>query len=226
MVDLKFCGLARPEDAAAAAAHGARYVGVVFAPSVRRVDEPRALEVLAAAGDGARRVGVFGAADAAAIAATARRVGLDVVQLHADPGPNEITAVRRGFHGEVWAAVRVAGDVMPEGWEDVARMADAIVLDARPAPGGQLGGTGEAFAWEAVGRLLDPVRQGGRCRLVAAGGLRVANVEAAIRALAPDVVDVSSGVESAPGVKDHEAMREFAAAARRAGARSGALGGR
>jgi phosphoribosylanthranilate isomerase len=93
--------------------------------------------------------------------------------------------------------------------------ADAVVLDA--AVDGRLGGTGVPLPWATVARALDGVR--GSAPLVLAGGLRAENVGLAIEALAPDVVDVSSGVEAAPGVKDHERMRRFAEAVRRAGTR-------
>jgi phosphoribosylanthranilate isomerase len=211
--DVKFCGLTRAEDAALAAALGAAYAGVVFAESPRRVSAVRAREIFGAVGSTVRRVGVFGACTAEEIVGVAREVGLDVVQLHGDPQAEEIARVRRGFAGEVWAVVRVAGDELPEGWLRLARDADALVLDSRPAPrdgAAPLGGTGTTFSWDAVAARLAPHRSS--FRLVLAGGLRGENVRDGIAALAPDVVDVSSGVESAPGIKDPARMRAFAEA--------------
>jgi phosphoribosylanthranilate isomerase len=92
-------------------------------------------------------------------------------------------------------------------------VADAVVLDAKVP--GRLGGTGTAFDWEGVARALD--RDRGRGRIVLAGGLNPENVSRAVHIVAPDIVDVSSGVESAPGIKDHARMRAFGDAARRPG---------
>jgi len=92
-------------------------------------------------------------------------------------------------------------------------VADAVVLDAKIA--GQLGGTGHAFDWDAIAGTLE--RRGERTRVVLAGGLSPENVARAVRIIAPDVVDVSSGVESAPGIKNHARMRAFRDAVRRRG---------
>src|SRR6185503_21107892 len=85
LAKVKFCGMTRPQDAALAAEIGATYVGVVFADGPRRVDAVSARRILDAAGDSVKRVGVFGTNDPGAISTTAAEVGLDVVQLHADP---------------------------------------------------------------------------------------------------------------------------------------------
>ena len=206
--DIKFCGLTRPEDAAEARDAGGRYAGVILAPSARRLLPESARRVLAAAG-GLRRVGVFGHALAPEIAELAQTLGLDVVQLHGDPDGSLVDDVRSRFPGEVWAVVRVEGDRLPASAARLAALADAIVLDARAE--GQLGGTGTRFDWEGVAASVDGWR--GATRLVLAGGLTPHNVWRATSVLAPDVVDVSSGVESAPGIKDHEKMRAFARAA-------------
>ena len=216
--DVKFCGLTRPEDARVGAELEARYLGVVFADGPRRITAERAVELFARAGD-ARRVAVFGAAEAGAIADTATRAGVDVIQLHGDPTPATVDAIRRQWRGRIWAVVRTAGE-LPESTAALFSVADAVVLDA--AVGGRLGGTGVTLPWAAVARALDGFR--GAAPLVLAGGLTPENVGAAIAALAPDVVDVSSGVEAAPGVKDHDRMRRFADAVRRAGASGGAAG--
>ncbi|HEY0779269.1 MAG TPA: hypothetical protein VGD56_14985, partial [Gemmatirosa sp.] len=141
----------------------------------------------------------------------AHAAALDVVQLHADPDTAAVAAVRRHWTGEVWAVVRVAGTDVPAHTASLFDVADAVVLDAR-VDGGPLGGTGVALPWAALADALAPLR--GRTPLVLAGGLRPENVAAAVAALAPDVVDVSSGVERAPGVKDHTRMAAFATAAR------------
>ena len=211
MAELKFCGLTRPDDAALAAELGARYLGVIFAGGPRTLDPERAAAVLDAA-SGARRparVGVFGAASPAEVADAAARARLDVVQLHADPDARQVAGVRERFGGRVWAVIRTAGAELPAGAADLFRVADAVVLDARSP--GSLGGTGIPLDWSALAPVVDRLR--GRTPLVLAGGLTDANVERAVRAMSPDVVDVSSGVERAPGIKDPARMRAFAAAA-------------
>jgi phosphoribosylanthranilate isomerase len=214
--DVKFCGLTRPEDAALAAALGAAYLGVIFAGGPRLLEPARARTVLDAAGAGERRparVGVFGAASAEAIARVAEEAGLDVVQLHADPSPADVAAVRARFAGEVWAVIRTATPELPAGARALFDSADAVVLDARVA--GTLGGSGVALDWPALAPAVEAARSGGR--LVVAGGLHAENVARAVAALSPAAVDVSSGVERAPGIKDPARMRAFAAAAGLAG---------
>lgn len=213
-VEIKFCGLTRAPDAAFAASLGAAYVGVIFADSPRRLDPAAATHVLASARGRAKAVGVFGPATVDEVVSIAGEVALDVVQLHGDPSPGFVERIRPFFPGEVWAVVRIDGSEMPREAPALMNIADAVVLDARVP--GQLGGTGTAFDWTAVAKALD--RQRVRARIVLAGGLNQDNVAVAVRAIAPDVVDVSSGVESAPGIKDHARMRAFSEAARRPGA--------
>lgn len=205
---VKFCGLTRPEDAAAGARLGAAYLGVIFAGGPRLLTPRRAAEVLAAA-NGARRVGVFGAVPGTEVGDVAAEAGLDVVQLHGDPDAAAVSAVRRHFAGEVWAVVRCDGPRVPAGTEALFATADAVVLDAKVP--GQLGGTGVTVRWAELRDVLAPWRGG--APLVLAGGLTPGNVAEAAALLTPAVVDVSSGVEVAPGVKDHERMRAFQRAA-------------
>lgn len=209
---IKFCGLTQPEDARAAAEAGAAYAGVIFAGGPRLVSAERAAEVLDAAGPTVRRVGVFGAAGAREIAETARAARLDVVQLHGDPSRAEVDAVRRSFAGQVWAVVRVSGETLPPHASPLFGSADGVVLDAQVP--GTLGGTGVTLAWAALRDEVDRARAVSGALLVLAGGLRADNVGQAVRALAPDVVDVSSGVERAPGIKDLTLLRAFAIAVR------------
>jgi phosphoribosylanthranilate isomerase len=212
-VDIKFCGLTRAEDAEFAASLGAAYVGVIFAESPRRLDPVAASSILGGVRGRATTVGVFGPATVETIATVAAEAGVEVVQLHGDPTPGVVERVRPFFGGEVWAVVRIAGSEMPKAAAALLGVADAVVLDAKVS--GQLGGTGTAFDWDAIARTLD--RRRVRARVVLAGGLNPENVAHAMRVVAPDVVDVSSGVESAPGIKDHVRMRAFSDAVRRQG---------
>jgi phosphoribosylanthranilate isomerase len=212
-VEIKFCGLTRSEDTAVAVSLGAAYVGVIFAESPRQLEPATATTVLATARGRASTVGVFGPASIETIATVAAQTALDVVQLHGDPSPGVVERVRAFFGGDVWAVVRIDGAELPAEAATLLSVADAVVLDAKVA--GQLGGTGVSFDWDGVARTLD--RQRVRSRIVLAGGLNQDNVAHAVRVVAPDVVDVSSGVESAPGIKDHARMRAFSDAVRRRG---------
>ena len=205
MVEIKFCGMMRKEDADAAAALGARYIGVVFAESPRQVSDERAREVFASIPLGISRVGVFGDTKPEQIAARAEALGLDVVQLHGDPKPRMIARVRKRWHGRVWAVQRIS-DTLPDSARELFEVSDGVVLDARTPD--QLGGTGVTLPWEDLKERVDLFRPP-RAKLVLAGGLTPENVARAIGVLRPDVVDVSSGVELMVGVKDHARMQAF-----------------
>jgi len=204
--EIKFCGMTRVEDVDAAVALGARYVGVIFAQGPRTLTLDRAREVLRNVPTTVARVGVFGSdREPEAVAEVARAVPLDVIQLHGDPGEADVAAMREAFDGRVWAAMRVRGAIVLDRAAELFRAADAVVIDAFSPSA--LGGTGVALPWDALSEAVAVIRRPGR--LVLAGGLRPETVATAVRALAPEVVDVSSGVESSPGVKDHEKLRAF-----------------
>ena len=215
LAKVKFCGMTRPQDAALAGEIGASYIGVVFADGPRRVTPIQGRAILDAVGSMAKRVGVFGTNSPEEIEKASHEARLDVVQLHADPTTADIRAVRMKFSGEVWAAIRIAGSHIPPESELLFTTADAIVLDSRSErhvrSERRLGGTGEPLPWNDL--AVDLARDRGSAAVVLAGGLKPGNVASAVRTLAPDVVDVSSGVESSPGVKDPWLMREFYAAA-------------
>jgi phosphoribosylanthranilate isomerase len=212
---VKMCGLTRASDTAAAVAVGADYVGVIFAGGPRRLTIAQALEVLTPARGAARTVGVFGAASPEDIGRVAGDVRLDIVQLHGDARVSDVAELRRWFAGPVWAAVRAQDSTMPADVLDLFDCADAVVLDAHRA--GMLGGTGVALDWPRLAPTLPPARER-RAAFVLAGGLRADNVADAVRILAPDIVDVSSGIERSPGMKDHDRMRAFTDAVRAAAA--------
>lgn len=208
---VKLCGMTRPEDAAAAVSAGADFIGVIFAGGPRTLTVARAREVLEPARGRAVAVGVFGPQAAAEIGAVARTLALGAVQLHGDPTADDVAAMRREFAGPVWAAHRMAGATVGAGGQALFGVADAVVLDARDAD--VLGGSGRRLPWAALAPGVAPLR-GGHAALVLAGGLDPSNVAEAVRLVDPDVVDVSSGIESAPGIKDHDRMRAFIDAAR------------
>jgi phosphoribosylanthranilate isomerase len=207
-VEIKFCGLTRPADAGFAASLGASYVGAIFAGGPRMIAPERAAELFEAAGSAARHVGVFGAQSPAEVARTARVATLDVVQLHGDPTAEYVSRLRDECELTIWAVVRAASGPVERRIAELDGSVDAIVLDAF-APG-RLGGTGTTFDWRRAAGWARPEH----ALLVVAGGLTAHNVGEAMHWLAPDIVDVSSGVESAPGIKDHERMRAFVEAVR------------
>ncbi len=207
MPELKVCGLTRPEDAADAVACGARYVGVIFAGGPRERPASVAGAVLDAAA-GATRVAVVAEQSLDALARLADALALDVLQLHGECPVSRIEAVRRRTGRQVWAVVRVGPEGLAPDAAEVAAAADVMLLEPRVP--GQLGGSGRTFDWGAVRASVEAIRRPGRMAL--AGGLTPINVKEAMRTLAPDIVDVSSGVETAPGFKDQQRMRDFARA--------------
>jgi len=208
MTWVKICGTTTLRDAQIALQAGADAIGFVFADSPRRVTPSQARTILDSAGRTVKRAGVFGTNSPDEIARVSEEARLDVVQLHADPTTADVRAVRKRFSGEVWAAIRISGSHIPPNAELLFDTADAVVLDARSEK--RLGGTGEALPWNDL--AVDLALDRGGAAVVLAGGLKPGNVASAIRTLAPDIVDVSSGIESSPGVKDPWLMREFYAA--------------
>jgi phosphoribosylanthranilate isomerase len=211
---VKICGLVRPSDATAAVNAGARYVGAILAGGPRLVTPANARTVFDAAGT-AIRVVVVGHEPVDDIVRHAMEAGADIVQLHGDPSPRMVLDLRERWPGGIWAALRVPPQSFDaERATGLFTVADGVVLDAYVH--GALGGTGVAIDWRSIAAPLRAVRDDADASalLVLAGGLTAENVQTGIRCLAPDVVDVSSGVESAPGIKDHARVQRFIAAAR------------
>jgi len=167
-----------------------------------------------------RRCGVFVNEPMDAMLAAAERLSLSVIQLHGEEGPGAVEAVRKQSGLEVWKAVRPrdAGDFL-RALEEYCAVADGLLLDGWAAVA--RGGTGARFPWKEVAEHR--WRIPGTVRFIAAGGLGPDNVAEAAALLRPDVVDVSSGVERSPGIKEHSLIRRFAAAARSGAADPGAV---
>ncbi|HEX5868990.1 MAG TPA: phosphoribosylanthranilate isomerase [Longimicrobium sp.] len=208
MTEVKVCGLMHHEDALVAAEAGARWLGVILAPGFSRsvtADDARII----LRGLPARRVGVFVDADELMLHTVAEAAGVDVLQLHGDETP-ELAGRMRAAGWEVWKAVRARdADDFSAAVARYAGSVDALLVDGYRA--GAHGGVGASFPWDAVAARRGELPGG--VRLIAAGGLRPGNVAQAVRILRPHGVDVSSGVESAPGRKDPQAVREFVRAA-------------
>ena len=209
--DIKFCGLTRPIDAQTAVELGAAYVGVIFAGGPRQRTIEQAAAILAGLPSSVRRVGVFGAQPEEVVASMASTLALDVVQLHDGGDFSAVDRLRKLTSSEIWVVMRLSRGFLPENSKAIAATADGIVLDTYVP--GVLGGTGVALPWEELASRLDELRA---TRLILAGGLRPENVARAVSLVAPDVVDVSSGVEIEVGIKDREKMRAFRDAASQA----------
>lgn len=200
----KICGITRPEDAAAAAAVGADAIGLVFYPaSPRAVEITQAQQIVAVLPPLVSAVGLFVNACAEDIHAVLRQVPLDILQFHGD----EDDAFCRQFERPYLKAVRVrqAADI-----QAACRrfpQARALLFDAYHPQA--YGGTGQCFDWTWLPEKLS-------CPWILAGGLTPENVAAAVRISGAVAVDVSGGVESAPGIKDAGKMAAFVTAVRAA----------
>jgi phosphoribosylanthranilate isomerase len=209
MVEVKFCGMRREEDVRMAAQLGAAYVGVVLTTSPRKLTPEEAASLLSVLdGSGVRRVGVFGGEPVDFIVRAAALASLDVVQLVGERDAADFRVIQASGV-ESWRVARVRRDGVPSLNAGDFALGDATLLDAWSPTA--LGGTGHSFDWGRVAGSVADLRR--NRRMILAGGLTPANVREAIERLDPDAVDVSSGVEISPGVKDHGMMKAFVEAA-------------
>lgn len=197
-VRVKICGITRPGDALVAACAGADAIGLVFHPaSPRAVSIAQAKDILAVLPPFVTTVGLFVNAEPDAVQAVLDQLPLDLLQFHGDETPQYCAAFARPYI----KAIRVRADT------DIAQViaqfstAQGILLDAWHKD--VYGGSGQAFDWS----LLAPVKNA--TRIILAGGLKAANVATAINTVEPWAVDVSSGVESEPGIKSEQSIRDF-----------------
>ncbi len=195
---VKICGITSEADALLAVGLGADAVGFVFAPSPRQVSVQAVSRIVERLPHGVVTVGVFRDESARRVVEIVNTLGLGAAQLHG----NESTEDTRYVSSRVSMTIKA----FPVGHPGIAKVddygADLVMVDgARP-------GSGEVFDWRLAEGVVDPAR------LILSGGLNAANVASAISHLSPFGVDVSTGVESAPGIKDPRKMREFVLAAR------------
>ena len=202
-VRIKFCGITSQDDARAAVEAGAWAIGMIFWPSSPRACDPGEAQAIGAR---LRRevelAGVFVNSSLDEIGALAEVVPLSLIQLHGDEGPSFCVEVARRTGARVIKArpVHEAADI-----QDLDRFrTDFHLLDTHRK--GMRGGTGEVFDWDLVEQRRTDVP------LILSGGLNSSNVGEAITATEPFAVDVASGTESAPGVKDHAELAAFAEA--------------
>lgn len=200
----KICGLSTPEALDAALRGGASHVGLVFfAPSPRNLPLDRAAGLAVRVPGRVARVGVFVDPDDALLDAAVVAGRLDAVQLH-KAAPARVAAIRARTGRETWAAVAVKTRADLDGARHHAGAADRILYDARTPDGAALpGGMGLRFDWALLDGFAHPLPW------ALSGGLDAGNVGEAIRRTGAPLVDVSSGVESAPGVKDVDKIAAF-----------------
>lgn len=199
---VKICGITDEKALDAAAEGGADFIGLVFyPPSPRALTAEDAARLAARISKNMKAVGLFVDPDDAALEEIMSRVPLGMIQLHGDETPDRVAAIRDKTGLPVIKALRVAvpaDAAVAAGYEDAA---DWLLFDAksRSAPGG----TGRSFDWA----LLRDFRS--RKPWMLAGGLSAGNIAGALKTLKPDAVDVSSGVEDEPGVKNPLKIKEF-----------------
>ena len=191
---VKICGITRLEDAEAAVAYGASAVGFLFWPnSPRFIDPFRARAIVAALPPLVSVVGVFVNQPAEYINGVASLVGLSAVQLHGDETVAFVNLMRR----PVIKAIGVGPDTTAADWPDRA----TLLLDAHDVY--RRGGTGRTIDWSAAAAIAS------RRRVLLAGGLTPENVGEAVGRVRPSGIDVSSGVEASPGIKDHRKLSDL-----------------
>ncbi|GGF65103.1 N-(5'-phosphoribosyl)anthranilate isomerase [Paracoccus acridae] len=209
MAQVKICGLRRPEHIEAAADAGARYVGLVFFPkSPRAVSVDEAARLAFHVPVGVASVGLFVDPADELLDEVLGKVPLDIIQLHGSESPDRVARIKSLTGLPVMKAVGLSDPSDLPALTDYGLVADMLLVDAKPPRDADLpGGNGLSFDWRLlVGRKwLRP--------WMLAGGLTAQNVAEAVRLTGAPAVDVSSGVESEPGVKDEALIRAFISAA-------------
>jgi phosphoribosylanthranilate isomerase len=214
MTRIKICGVRDRTAIDAAAAGRADYVGFVFfAKSPRNLSLDEAGGLAGTVPSGIRRIGLFVNADDEAIGGAVRAARLDGVQLHGDEGPDRVAAVKARFDVEVWKAISVATRADLAAARRYGGVADRILFDAKTPTGAALpGGMGVRFDWRLLAGGNGGFDPGAAWGL--AGGLDASTVGEALATTQAPLVDVSSGVEDAPGVKSPAKIRAFCEAVR------------
>lgn len=211
-IAVKICGINSHPALAAAIDGGAASIGLIFyPPSPRVVRIEQAAALAAAVPDGVSKVGLLVDADDALIASVLARVPLDVLQLHGSESPGRVADIRARFGRPVMKAVKIAGADDVAGAEAYCGVADRLLFDAKPPKGmtGALpGGNAVSFDWRLLAGRRWPLPW------MLSGGLRAGNVAEAVTVSGTPAVDVSSGVEDGPGVKNPDKIRAFLKAAR------------
>jgi len=206
--EVKICGLTDAESIDAAIEAGAEYLGFVFfAKSPRAVTPAQAAELTQFI-EGVQKVGLFVDPDDALLNEVVTQVRLDLLQFHGSESPERLAEVRLEYGVPVMKVIPVAEAADLKAAEPYLDVVDYLLFDAKPPKGADLpGGNAISFDWSILKGYKAPVPW------MLAGGLTPANVAQAVKATGAPIVDVSSGVESAPGIKDADKIRAFVTAA-------------
>lgn len=209
-IAVKICGITDSADIPAALLAGATYLGFVFYPgSPRNLAIHDAAFLAGTVPPGIAKVGLTVDASDKELDAILDRVPLDMLQLHGRESTDRVAAVRRRYGLPVMKAVGIVEEGDLPALDRYAGVADQLLVDAKPPPGVERpGGNAVPFDWRLIAGRRWPIPW------MLAGGLTSDNVAEAVRLTGARQVDVSSGVERAPGVKDGAAMASFVAAAR------------
>lgn len=204
---VKICGIATPEDYDACRDAGAAFIGMVFFPRSPRhlsMTEARAIADHAdTLGDGPARVALTVDMDDAGLDDVVEAARPQLIQLHGNETPARADAIRQRYGLPLIRAIRVGGPEDLASCADWDGIADWLLFDAKGDPGGLPGGTGHVFDWTLL------AEHAGTTRWMLAGGLSPDNISRALAVTGATAVDVSSGVESAPGKKDAARIRQF-----------------
>lgn len=213
---IKICGITQQDDVGFSVRGGADAIGINFCPQSKRfVELDQARLILHAVPPGLVRVGVFADADPTCILDHATALGLDAVQLHGHENPAivaELPNIR------IIKAIRVSAETLPQAmletqaWQAGRHVNQllAILLDAHVP--GELGGTGEAIPFDVASQIRKAIHE---VPLILAGGLHALSVASAIQTVRPDAIDVASGVEKRPGIKDFSRIQQLVEAAKK-----------
>ncbi len=209
IIQAKLCGLNTSVAMMAALEGGSAWVGLMFfPPSSRFVDLAQATALSKQAEGKAGRVGVFVSPDDALLTETLAAVPLDIIQLHGKETPERVAEVKTKFGLPVWKAVSISEQADVENAREYFETADRLLFDAKPPKGSPLpGGNAVSFDWTLLTGTEWPLPW------LLSGGLHAGNLAEAVRLTGARAVDVSSGVESAPGQKDPARIRAFLDAA-------------
>jgi phosphoribosylanthranilate isomerase len=209
-VSVKICGISTVDDVRACAGAGANYMGLVFfEKSPRNITIPAARDLALAAPMGLAKVALVVNPSDAELDAIAGTVPLDMIQLHGRETPERVAEVKARYGLPVMKAVGIAdANDLPK-LESYFGVADQILVDAKPPRGGELpGGNGLSFDWRLIAGRRWP------CPWMLAGGLTPENVAEAVKMTGTKQVDVSSGIEDAPGQKNAELIQKFVQSSR------------
>jgi phosphoribosylanthranilate isomerase len=197
-VRVKVCGITRLEDARAAAAFGADALGFIFAKSPRRITPREARKISEAVGPFVTRVGVFVNEPVRQVVAIMREARLDAAQLHGTETPEDCAKLLLAGIRGVIKVFHVGEDFSAKSLSRYAVQAHMLETASHLA-----GGSGRTWDWRRLARTRF------NTPIIVTGGLKASNVQTAVRILRPYAVDVSSGVEKKPGIKDHKLMEKF-----------------